>query len=198
AYLDNDPALAPFAGNRPDLDGFAKQLAMKAGKTDRKMLVKSLRQQYGDLLSDQAAVAANVEALADERTFTVTTGHQLNIFTGPLYFIFKIASTIRLARDLKAAFPDYTFVPVYWMATEDHDFAEINHTRLHGRKISWETDAVGATGRMKTESMVNAVRQYQRFLGLSENSSRLSEMIEAAYLQQDNLAAATRLLVHQL
>src|SRR5690606_3498512 len=198
AYLDNDPALAPFAGNRPDLDGFAKQLAMKAGKTDRKMLVKSLRQQYGDLLSDQAAVAANVEALADERTFTVTTGHQLNVFTGPLYFIFKIVTAIRLARDLKAAFPDYTFVPVYWMATEDHDFAEINHTRLHGRKISWDTDAQGATGRLKTEGIAETVYQYQRFLGLSPNSSRLAEIVEEAYLQHDNLAAATRYLVHQL
>src|SRR5690606_14186236 len=133
-----------------------------------------------------------------EQTFTVTTGHQLNIFTGPLYFIFKIASTIRLAQDLKKAFPAYSFVPVYWMATEDHDFAEINHTRLHGRKITWEAKAQGATGRMKMEDIAETVRQYQRFLGLSENSSRLSSMVDEAYLQQDTLAAATRHLVHRL
>ena len=198
AYLDNDPVLAPFAGNRPDIEGFAQQLKAKHGKTGRNVLVRSLQRQYGDLLSDQPAVAANVAALADERTFTVTTGHQLNIFTGPLYFIFKIVTAIRLAQDLKAAFPDYTFVPVYWMATEDHDFAEINHTRLHGRKISWDADAHGATGRLKTEGIAEAVRRYQSFLGLSANSSRLSEIIEKAYLQQDNLAAATRCLVHQL
>src|SRR5690606_4782654 len=133
-----------------------------------------------------------------EQTFTVTTGHQLNIFTGPLYFVFKIAGTMRLAQDLKKAFPAYSFVPVYWMATEDHDFAEINHVRLHGRKITWEAKAQGATGRMETEGIAEVARQYQNFLGLSENSSRLSRMVDEAYLQQDNLAAATRHLVHQL
>src|SRR5690606_20375531 len=122
----------------------------KTGKTNRTALVQSLKAQYEGLLANNQEVAANIDALLDERTFTVTTGHQLNIFTGPLYFIFKIATAIRLAGDLKAAFPDCHFVPVYWMATEDHDFAEINHTQLHGKRISWAAEAQGATGRMNT------------------------------------------------
>ncbi len=198
AYLDNDPQLAPFAGNRPTNEGFAKQLATKAGKTDRNVLVQSLRHQYGALLEQEPAVAANITALLDEHTFTVTTGHQLNIFTGPLYFIFKIVTTIRLCQDLKASFPEYDFVPVYWMATEDHDFAEINYTKLHGKKIAWETAAQGATGRMSTASMVEAVRRYQSFLGLSDNSAKLAQLIEEAYLRHNNLAAATRYLVNGL
>ncbi|MEC3880799.1 bacillithiol biosynthesis cysteine-adding enzyme BshC [Parapedobacter sp. 10938] len=198
AYLADAPALAPFAGNRPTLDGFARQIEAKTGKTDRTELVQVLRRQYGHVLAERSAVTANISALADERTFTVTTGHQLNIFTGPLYFIFKIASTIRLARDLKAAFPDYHFVPVYWMATEDHDFAEINHTRLHGKKIVWDTPAVGATGRMKTAGMDDTVQEYQRALGLSDNSSKLATLVRTAYLQHDNLADATRSLVDGL
>ncbi|MGK6350542.1 bacillithiol biosynthesis cysteine-adding enzyme BshC [Parapedobacter sp. DT-150] len=198
AYLDNDPSLTSFVGNRPDLEGFARQLQAKAGKTDRQVLVQSLRRQYADGSDCTPEVAANIEALQDEHTFTVTTGHQLNIFTGPLYFVFKIVSTIRLAQDLKAAFPEYTFIPVYWMATEDHDFAEINHTRLHGKKITWETAAQGATGRLKTDSMADAVRQYQSFLGLSDNSSKLAKLIDGAYLQHGNLAAATRYLVNAL
>lgn len=198
AYLANAPALAPFAGNRPTFEGFAQQIEAKAGKTDRAGLVQVLRQQYAELLQGQPVVAANIDALADERTFTVTTGHQLNIFTGPLYFIFKIATTIRLARDLKAAFPDCQFVPVYWMATEDHDFAEINHTRLHGKKIVWDAPAAGATGRMKTATMGDTVYEYQRTLGLSDNSSKLAALVKAAYLQHDNLADATRSLVNGL
>ncbi|MGV3763987.1 bacillithiol biosynthesis cysteine-adding enzyme BshC [Parapedobacter sp.] len=198
AYLSDHPSLAPFAGNRPTLDGFARQLEAKAGKTDRTELVRVLRRQYGSNLAEQSAVAAHINALADERTFTVTTGHQLNIFTGPLYFIFKIASTIRLAKDLKEAFPDYNFVPVYWMATEDHDFAEINHTRLHGKKIVWDTAAGGATGRMKTAGMDDTVHEYQRTLGLSDNSSKLAALVRKAYLQHSNLADATRSLVDGL
>jgi len=198
AYLDNEPALAPFTGNRPDMEGFARQIKAKAGKTDRQALVQSLERQYGALLQHHPAVAANIEALADEHTFTITTGHQLNIFTGPLYFIFKIVTAIRLAQDLQEAFPDYRFVPVYWMATEDHDFAEINHTRLHGRKITWEAMAQGATGRMRTAGMADAVRQYQSFLGLSENSAKLAKLVEEAYLRHDTLSAATRYLVNAL
>lgn len=197
AYLDNDPALAPFAGNRPDTDGFARQLGAERD-IDREVLVQSLRRQYGEALRSLPAVAANVEALADRKTFTVTTGHQLNIFTGPLYFVFKIATTIRLTQDLKVAFPEYTFVPVYWMATEDHDFAEINHTRLHGKKISWDAAAGGATGRMKTAGIAETVRAYQRFLGLSDNSAKLARLVEEAYLGHDDLAAATRHLVSGL
>lgn len=198
AYLDNTPSLADFAGNRPDMSGFAKQLEAKTDKTDRDRLVYALQHQYGNLLHEQSAVAANISALSDERTFTVTTGHQLNIFTGPLYFIFKIASTIRLARDLKTAFPEHNFVPVYWMATEDHDFAEINHTRLHGKKIVWDAPSGGATGRMKTAGMGDTVREYQRTLGLSDNSSKLAALVESAYLRHDNLADATRYLVNGL
>lgn len=198
AYLDHDPLLNPFYGNRPDFEGFGKQMQAKAGKTDRTALVRNLKVQYGRLLADNREVAANIDSLLDERTFTVTTGHQLNIFTGPLYFIFKIATAIRLAGDLKAEFPDRHFVPVYWMATEDHDFAEINHTQLHGKRITWEADAGGATGRMKTTDIAETVRQYQKFLGLSDNSAKLAELMEEAYLRHDTLAAATRYLVNGL
>lgn len=197
AYLENDPQLIPFAGNRPTLEGFGRQIQAKAGKTNRKVLVEALREQYA-AVDAHPDVTGNINALLDERTFTVTTGHQLNIFTGPLYFIFKIATAIRLAQDLKAEFPDYRFVPVYWMATEDHDFAEINHTQLHGKRITWETTAVSATGRMSTESMEATVREYQGFLGLSDNSTKLAQLIEAAYLGHNNLADATRHLVNAL
>jgi uncharacterized protein YllA (UPF0747 family) len=69
----------------------------------------------------------NIEALNNSNTFTVTTGHQLNLFSGPLYFLYKIISTINLTTELKAKYPTYNFVPIYWMATEDHDFEEINY-----------------------------------------------------------------------
>ncbi|TDA74551.1 bacillithiol biosynthesis BshC, partial [Halomonas marinisediminis] len=68
----------------------------------------------------------NIQLLKEENTFTVTTGHQLNLFTGPLYFLYKIVSTINLCEQLKTEFPKQNFVPIYWMATEDHDFEEIN------------------------------------------------------------------------
>ncbi len=81
-----------------------------------------LNGQYQGLGKIQPAVKENIAALSQANTFTITTGHQICLMTGPLYFIFKIASAVKLARQLQAAYPEYRFVPVYWAATEDHDF----------------------------------------------------------------------------
>ncbi|QNL49986.1 bacillithiol biosynthesis cysteine-adding enzyme BshC [Olivibacter sp. SDN3] len=199
AYIANNKKLAPFIGNRPTLDGFKNQIAQKKGKTDRSLLVNNLQEQYREIDEHFSAVNTNIELLADENTFTVTTGHQLNIFTGPLYFIFKIVSTIKLCNELKKHFPEYNFVPIYWMATEDHDFEEINHTELQGETIKWDIPAQAATGRMETLSMARTVKKYKRILGLSHNSDKLATLVEKAYLSNHNtLADATRYLVNGL
>ncbi|MFZ4261405.1 bacillithiol biosynthesis cysteine-adding enzyme BshC [Sphingobacterium sp. HJSM2_6] len=198
AYLGNKPELAPFYGHRPDLEGFAKLIGAKQQFAHRDLLVNQLRLQYGDLLADSSAVSNNIDLLAKPSTYTITTGHQLNIFTGPLYFIFKIVTAIKLARDLKSKFPEQDFVPVYWMATEDHDFAEINHTRVYGKRIAWEEEGKSATGRMDTSSMLDVVRQYCNTFGLSEIATELTKKVEDAYSQGYTLAKATRTFVHSL
>ncbi|MCA5006582.1 bacillithiol biosynthesis cysteine-adding enzyme BshC [Sphingobacterium bovistauri] len=198
AYLAGEENLKPFYGNSPTFEGFEDQLKLKSNFAHREVLVSSLKSQYGDLLKDAPEVAKHVKLLAEENTFTVTTGHQLNIFTGPLYFIFKIACAIRLAKDLKEKFPDKNFVPVYWMASEDHDFEEINNTRVYGKKIVWDVPGISGTGKMDTNSMQDVVRQYIGMLGLSDNSSKLAQIVEDAYLKGRNLADATRVLANAL
>ncbi|MEH6306068.1 bacillithiol biosynthesis cysteine-adding enzyme BshC [Olivibacter sp. CPCC 100613] len=198
AYIAKDKKLAPFLGNDPTMAGFEKQISQKATKINRKVLVNTLSSQYNSFVNLPSDVKNNIRLLGEENTFTVTTGHQLNIFTGPLYFIFKIVSTIKLCKQLKEKFPDYNFVPVYWMATEDHDFAEINHTQLQGEIIKWDVPAQAGTGRMETLSMARTVKKYQKLLGLSHNSDKLAKLVEEAYLQHTNLADATRYLVNGL
>ncbi|MCL7988250.1 bacillithiol biosynthesis cysteine-adding enzyme BshC [Sphingobacterium sp. lm-10] len=200
AYLAGDEALSPFYGHYPTLENFGKQIESKSAFSldQRTVLVQELRKQYDGLLEDAPEVRQQIDSLQDPQTFTVVTGHQLNIFTGPLYFIFKIVSAIRLAQDLNKAYPDQHVVPVYWMATEDHDFEEINHTRVHGKKVSWDRPSLAATGRMPTEDMVDVVRQYIGMLGLNGHSADLATLVEDAYLSGLPLADATRKLVHQL
>ncbi len=204
AYIQRNAKLEAHIRAWPDLKAFEDQMALKEGQTDRLLLTEVLRSQYlqrlkgfGSAPEDQI-VLDQIDSLRQENTFTVTTGHQLNVFTGPLYFIFKIVSAIRLAQDLKKAYPQSNFVPVYWMASEDHDFAEINHTYFFGEKIVWDRDAAGATGRMKTDTMADAVRRYQQLLGGTDRGLELSKIVEDAYLGHENLADATRALVHKL
>jgi bacillithiol biosynthesis cysteine-adding enzyme BshC len=201
-YIDDKPELRPFYSYRPDMAGFAKLLADKQIIADRAILAEVLTEQYirisdsGFLLAD--LVTGNIELLKANNTYTVTTGHQLNIFAGPLYFIYKIVTAIKLASDLKAQFPDQNFVPVYWMASEDHDFAEISYTTIGGKKVHWWYEAAGATGRINPDTMRQAINQYKGALGLAGHAPQLAAMVEKAYTGFDKLADATRYLVNAL
>lgn len=141
---------------------------------------------------------SHLKKLKEPITFTVTTGHQLNLFTGPLYFLYKIISTINLTKDLKKAYPKYNFVPIYWMATEDHDFEEINHFNFRGKKLQWNKDASGAVGPFDTEGLEEVHEAFANALGSSENAEKLKELFRDAYLEHDTLTDATRYLANEL
>lgn len=196
-YLDEDVRLKPFVNSFPNLENFKKIISDRDFGGNRSILTEVLEKQYQHI-NPSASVQQNIDALKNTKTFTVTTGHQLNIFTGPLYFIFKIVTTINLAKELKKEFPNYHFVPVYWMATEDHDFEEINHTHIGGKKITWHLDAEGATGRLNTKSIIKALNEYKGILGISSNAEKLANLVTQAYTQSQNLAYATRFLVNEL
>lgn len=201
-YLEDKPDLRPFYSHRPDLDGFKALLQTKKVIGDRDLLAKVLTNQYHaiSLLTthNSQQVHDNIALLRSADTYTITTGHQLNIFAGPLYFIYKIVTAIKLAKQLKETFPDKDFVPVYWMASEDHDFAEINYTNIGGKKVHWWYEASGATGRINPDTMRQALNQYKGVLGLEHHGGELAEIVETAYAKFDKLADATRYLVNAL
>ncbi|MFP4096460.1 MAG: bacillithiol biosynthesis cysteine-adding enzyme BshC [Cyclobacteriaceae bacterium] len=187
-YINNEEKLEPFYNHRPDLEGFKAQLKEKKfSQAQRNILTETLERQYKGFEQTET-VSQNIAKLADDNTFTVTTGHQLNIFTGPLYFIYKIVTTINTCKKLQEAYPDYHFVPVYWMASEDHDFEEISHFHLFGKDYVWQTDQQGAVGRFKTDSLSSVL----------EEMPEQVEMFEKAYLEQENLADAVRYYVNEL
>jgi bacillithiol biosynthesis cysteine-adding enzyme BshC len=133
-------------------------------------------------------VQQNIDLLLQHNTYTITTGHQLNIFTGPLYFVYKIITAINTCKQLQEKYPDHNFVPVYWMATEDHDFAEINHFSLFGKTHTWQTDQEGAVGRFTTAGLEQ----------LLEELPEAYPVFEEAYRNSKNLADATRAITHAL
>jgi bacillithiol biosynthesis cysteine-adding enzyme BshC len=201
-YLEDKPELRLFYGHRPDFDGFAQFLKAKKVVADRNLLARVLIEQYQTISPLTAhhspLVQSNIDLLKSENTYTITTGHQLNIFAGPLYFIYKIVTAIKLAKQLKEKFPDKNFVPVYWMASEDHDFAEINYTNIGGKKVHWWYEASGATGRIDPGTMRQALNQYKGVLGLDHHAEELAEIVENAYAKFGKLADATRYLVNAL
>ncbi|KHJ39742.1 bacillithiol biosynthesis cysteine-adding enzyme BshC [Pedobacter glucosidilyticus] len=197
-YIRQDADLKPFYHHPANLAGFKALLANKKVIANRQALVEVLKEQYQAITNQSAATQAHINQLLQDNSYTITTGHQLNIFTGPLYFIFKIVTAINLAKDLKKEFPNQNFIPVYWMASEDHDFEEINHTYIGGKKIAWKKETAGATGKVDTKSIIQALNEYKGILGLSDNALQLSKMVDEAYTKFAKLADATRYLVNEI
>lgn len=189
-YIQKDERLRKLYNRYPDLDSFADQIAEKQQSFSperRNTLADVLTMQYRDT-PPKEAVVANIERLRNPKAFTLVTGHQLNICTGPLYFVYKIITVINACRLLKKRYPDYDFVPVYWMASEDHDYDEIKYFRLHGKKYTWTTRQQGPVGRFATE-------------GLAELTASLpgdASVFTTAYRKGKTLGEAVRLYVNTL
>ncbi len=202
-YLDEKPELKPLYNRFPKIENFKAQIEEKGsnfnvnGNFNRQVLVSELERQYTNFEVSETTLN-NIKLLNNLNTFTITTGHQLNLFTGPLYFLYKIISTINLCKELKQAYPDYNFVPIYWMATEDHDFEEINFFNFRDKKIKWNQESFGPVGRLSTEGLDEVLKQFSSELGIGENANYLKELFEKSYLKHSNLADATRFLANEL
>ena len=199
AYLSNEHSLKPFYNHYFNLSDFELTIQERRQfEVNRNDLFEVLKQQHAPFYQQFSYLESTVESIKENQTFTITTGHQICLATGPLYFIYKIASAIKLSCNLKALYPQYNFVPLYWMATEDHDFEEIKSIHLFNKKISWDVENNGATGRIKTEGIQSFINQIKEILGDKINVSSFSEVIFNAYENNTSLAEATREMVLNL
>ncbi len=199
AYATRQAELRPFYQYEPTLEAFAEVFKDRERQaTDRETLVAILRAQYEQLGHLPEAVAHQIDALGRPNTFTVVTAHQPSLFTGPLFFIYKVASTINLARRLNETYPDRHVVPVFVSGGEDHDFEEINHTYLFGKRVTWENDEHGSVGQMSTATLADALAQLKDILGDSEDAQKLYARVERAYRGHERYGIATLALVNDL
>lgn len=188
-YIQQKETLKKFYSLFPEKQNFETQIQHKKQSypaTHRSILVSTLQSQYENL-SQQDSVKNNINLLSESNTFTITTGHQLNIFTGPLYFIYKIVTVINACKELKKQYSDYNFVPVYWMASEDHDYDEIKYFKLYGRRHTWETDQLGAVGRFNPKSIEKLFADIPGEIGI----------FKKAYLKYNTLSEAVRYYVNE-
>lgn len=195
-HLDDAPALAPFRAWSPDRQG--AEAAAQARSFDprtREVLVHVLEEQYAGL-EVHPAVTASLQQLRHDACLTVTTGHQLCLFTGPLYVPFKILNVVRVARELHRS--DRPVVPIFWMATEDHDRAEIDHTYIHGQRVEWPGEAGGPVGRMPLAGIEQVLEQVAAILGPGTEADRMRQLLQACYRPEHTLARATRCFVNAL
>ncbi len=199
-YVNEEPSLKPLYNRPHKRESYLTQIKEKLSNSiDRELLADIILEQYEriNLAKDFPKVYENVEILRDKSSFTVTTGHQLCLFTGPLFFIYKIVNTLRLAEELTEETGN-PIVPIFWMATEDHDFEEVNHVWYGDIKYTWEKDAGDAVGRMSTEGVSQVISNLQKATGDNRHVSDLLALFERCYRSGKSLAEATRELATEL
>ncbi len=197
-YLSGAETLTDFYNQPPNLEGIKSVMEARKNFPDRKKLVCILRAQYQGLPAFEQ-VDNNLQLLLSEKTFTVTTAHQPNIFTGPLYVIYKILHTVKLAASLKESFPENNFVPVYYMGSEDADLDELNHISVDRKVYEWTTSQTGAVGRMLVDdAFLSLINEMQGQLGVLPFGNELVELFRKSYQKGISIQQATKYLMNEL
>ncbi len=198
AYTTKQKNLSPFYKYDVNIKSFKDVIRDKQKDLiNREVLVNALNLQY-EGLQVSAVLEKNIQSLLDKKTFTITTAHQPSLFTGPLYFIYKIISTINLVKQLNEYYPHFHFVPVFITGGEDHDFEEVNHFNLFNKKYIWESGENGAVGRMQTQKILPVLQELKTTLGDSENALSIYKLLENAHTQHELYADSIIHLVNDL
>ncbi len=177
-YIAQKEAIAFLTKYPFELNAFAQVIADKQNdSTNRTLLVDVLRLQYS-IIPTTDIVTANIESLLESNTFTVTAAHQPCLFLGPLYNVYKIASAVALANQLKQQYQQCNFVPVFWLGSEDHDVEELNHVFVNSKKITWEGAGTGASGRWSTATMQAAIDELKAIVNQPEVIAILEEAVK--------------------
>jgi bacillithiol biosynthesis cysteine-adding enzyme BshC len=197
-YLDEKEELKTFYNYYLDIESFKNTIKEREQfHIEREVLNSTLNLQYKAIdISNE--VKKNINSLKNDNCFTVTTGHQLNLFTGPLYFIYKIITTINLAKELKENYSEYDFVPVYWMATEDHDFEEINHFNLFKKRYKLAKTQTGAVGKMKLDGVGELLSELTEALGDRNGAEEIITLFSKFYSPEKTFTEAIKGIVNYL
>ena len=209
-YMEAKGTAQSFVEYNATLEGYKKAIKQRTSfPTNRKVLVEVLQNQYTQLEKEVSGsntlnnkdsfklVNDNVSLLLKENTFTVTTAHQPNIFTGPLYFLYKIIHAIQLVAELKKQFPTNNFVPVYYMGSEDADLQEVGSYTLAGEAYQWNTKQKGAIGRMKVDyELIQLLQNLEGYWSVKPLGKEALEVLKQAYQKGKTISEATLALVH--
>ncbi|MEK6755794.1 MAG: bacillithiol biosynthesis cysteine-adding enzyme BshC [Bacteroidota bacterium] len=182
-----------FCGNFRDDTHWKSALKKVTERTiDRSAIVQILANQNREFHCGVRTLA-HIDSLLNDNTVAVVTGQQVGLFTGPLYTIYKTLTTLKLVEHLASRFPEYAFVPIFWLEGEDHDYEEVNSVQLvdasnevatfayQFRGASSETN-LGAVGKIEFDEGIEEVLQaIDQSLMQTEFKPKVIELVRTAY-----------------
>jgi bacillithiol biosynthesis cysteine-adding enzyme BshC len=198
-YLQGNGALLPFYEHEVSIDGVRAAIQQRqAFPQNREVLVNVLKQQYAGL-SVTPAVEQSIASLLQPNTFTITTAHQPVIFTGPLYFVYKILHVIKIAEGLRKQLPEYHFVPVFFMGSEDADLDELGTINVDGKQYKWNTTQTGAVGRMKVDkAFIALLSELSNQISVEKYGKEIIALFKECYQFNTTIQQATLQVVNAL
>src|SRR5271166_349850 len=132
-YVQDFPRLEKFYAHQPDLPAAEKYARQLQFPEDRRREVAAILREENVAFGSGQATEANLQRF-ENGAVAVVSGQQVGLFGGPAYSFYKALSAIRTAQELTGA--GVEAVPVFWMATEDHDIDEVRHTTwFHDGKV---------------------------------------------------------------
>jgi bacillithiol synthase len=190
-YLSYEPKVRPFYPAAPDAGLVASRATLvPAGNPIHRQVADALERQNREWGASEQTLA-NIQRLR-EGAHAVVTGQQVGLFGGPLLSLFKAASVLALAKQVESA--GAPCVPVFWMASEDHDLAEVNQALLLDSDYTLKAFAAAAEG--KADSPVAAVRfaagtgelvkRAAELLG----ESQVADLLRASYREGETFSGA--------
>lgn len=202
-YYAGVPALAPFFGGYPfDPAAYRRKLAEVTAR-----LQPDQRARLGPAIrATSPAAQAKLERIIDGEGVLVTTGQQAGLFGGPLYTVYKILSAVRLAATLERLL-ERPVAPLFWVAADDHDWAEISHTQLlddHNQLrrvalIEGEDETPSSMAHRQLGASVSAARaELAALLPESEFAADLRAVLERTYTAETTVAGAFEELLAEL
>lgn len=200
-FLEDFESLRPFYAHDPrDPDVWPRiieAVRSRATPPPRKEVSRILEEQNARYGADET-VLANARSLAGDDTCVVSTGQQTGLFTGPLFTIYKAVTAVKLARRVSEETGVRT-IPVFWMAADDHDYAEINHVhvcRTDGDALRFElspddpNDRRSASDRLLGPEIEALLGRFAEFLPDSEYSPSAIEALRRHCTVETSLSDA--------
>jgi bacillithiol biosynthesis cysteine-adding enzyme BshC len=181
----------------PQLESIPDRIQLRRHFSFRTELHEILIQQYKGYPADEK-IFSQIEKLLSPNTYTVICAHQPCLFGGPMFWAYKILSTIRLADLLNKTYPEKHFIPVYFSGNEDHDFPEINSLNIFQKKISWNEESGICCGRMPVENLKEVVIELEGLFQRNPNALHFFSKCHEWIHQSANYADFYRHFVHEL
>jgi bacillithiol synthase len=201
-YFDASPKLAPFFAGFPwDADAArrcAQDLSARFPSSTRRAMAEAVK-------ATTPAAQAKLERIAAGDGFFVCTGQQAGLFSGPLFTVYKTLTAIKLAEHLEEVL-GVTVAPLFWVAADDHDFAEVNHafvfgadSMLHRVEVDGDGNSAHSMDRQLLDNSVNvAIEQLTQLLPANELSQQTIQWIRGSYVPGVSMAAAFKALIESM